>query len=207
MDLLYTILAAAGTAGLLVWLTRTWTSRGLLDSLRHEFELELEAHRESLDVQLDASLERLQAEAQGGPGQQHTLDAVTGMCDRLESLRDLCAHYSAIRPRDMKAGRFRWRDALEREIIAFERHFGPRRYTLPRDIAERTNRAVRELEREQAALLHVLGEGDGSDDGAAAVARSFRGMLEILGPIQAVLEDHARDLLGVGGTPAPRESA
>lgn len=64
-DFLITVIASAGVssalAGLLLWLTKSWISERLKNSIKNEYDQKLETHKSQLKSQTDIEIEKLKS--------------------------------------------------------------------------------------------------------------------------------------------------
>lgn len=61
IQFLTTFILSGGVAGLVVWLTRTWLSERIRQSIKGEFDQKLETHKAQLKAQSDIEIEKLKS--------------------------------------------------------------------------------------------------------------------------------------------------
>lgn len=140
------IVSAALTSGVLLWLTKTWLSERLRSSIQHEYSQELETFKARLKAESDVSLERLRADLQIASARRNIeysrihekrLEVISEISGKIADLQQAAASYTSM---------FEWNDGPTKEerrkafaevFGDFNKYFRPRRLFLPSTLAEK----------------------------------------------------------------------
>jgi len=132
-------------SGILIWLTRTWLSERIKNSIKHEYDQKLEVYKAVLKAEHDIAIERLRADLnilaskrqiQFSRLHKDAVDAITETYDSLQRLSNSVSNYisSLELPEDgTKAER---RDKVNEALKSFYKYFNSKKIFLPKDLAD-----------------------------------------------------------------------
>ncbi len=147
-----TILASAAVssalAGLLLWLTKSWITERLKNSIKHEYDQKLETHKAELKAQHDTILEQLRSDLRLDAFRQETRFAslharraetiaeTYGLLRKLQAMTSRYINECGYTEQPSLAER---RSDVGKALEAFEEYYLPRELFLPASTAERIN--------------------------------------------------------------------
>lgn len=203
-----TSLATSGalTAGLL-WLTKSWISERLRNSIKHEYDQKLVAYEAKINAERDTKLERFRADLQAVAYERQiryqalhekVAETVAQAYALLQTLYGAVeTHLSDVRwssdPPDEKL-----REIIRRSISEFHDYYRPRRIYLPKEVAEQVDAFEKKLSSiTRKHMRFQENEQKMSDDEWVKRAGEIAGMInKELPAVFEKLENEFRRLLG-----------
>ena len=140
------IVSAALTSGALLWLTKTWLSERLRNSIQHEYSQQLETYKAKLKSESDVSLERLRADLQIASAKRNIeynrihekrLEIISELSGKITDLHQAAASYTSIFERNDGPTKEERRKAFGEEFGSFNEYFRTRRLFLPSTLAKK----------------------------------------------------------------------
>lgn len=207
VTILTSMTASGALAGLLLWLTQSWISERLKNSIKHEYDQRLATFQAQLKAQHDTELERLRADLQITASErqiryqklhEQVAETVAQTYALLRKLYGTVAMYvsdvgwSADPPDD------ELREMIGGAIKGFCDYYRPRRIYLPKGIAEQVDdfeKQLRGITRKHTRIQEA--QGKMSNDKWVQRANELAEMMDREIPeIFGQLENEFRKLLG-----------
>jgi len=146
VTLLTSSVVSTGLAGVLVYLARNWISERLKNSIKHEYDLQIEKHKAQLKCEADTTIERLRSDLHIFAAERNfrfskifeqQLQVVAETFGRLFEFYDAARDYFDTLDYEGRPSMKDRREVLITKFNNFQDYFRPHRVFLPRETAER----------------------------------------------------------------------
>jgi hypothetical protein len=197
----------AALSGALIWLTRSWISERLANSIRHEYEIRLEAYKSELRAESEIAIEKLKSQLQ--------LTAVEHQI-RFAKLHEKVAEvlaetYARLMNLQLAVGDYvkAWESTSgpsksDRRIVAAKAMQEVNEYYLPRklfihpDAAKKVEELRNRLFRITTDFMISVEQPDyGKQPDIAEWGKAYKAMTDDVAPMFKSLEAHFQKLLGL----------
>lgn len=207
-NIITSIMSSGVVAGILIWLTKSWISERIQNSIRHEYDQKLESHKAQLKYEADTELEKIRAELQIEAAKRNIqfskifeeiANTVVEVYSRLVVLKDAVGSYVSITGWSGEPPKEEKRKIVSEKLNEFLSYYKARKIYLPEATAEKVEEFWRGLY--NISIDFMLGVEQGRDerrkDDSDTWMEAHKYMSKQVPGVLKALETEFRRILGV----------
>lgn len=203
------ILSSTAATGILIWLTKSWISERLRNSIRHEYDQKLESHKALLKYQADAELEKIKAELQIEAAKRNIqfskifeeiANTVVEVYARLVVFKDAVGDYVSLFEWSGGPSKEERRKIAGEKMDDFLKYFKSRKIYLPELTAAKVEEFWQGLYEISIKFMHGVEQGGDErrrNDDKDTWTEAYHYMSKHVPSVLKALESEFRNILGV----------
>jgi hypothetical protein len=202
------IMSSTVVTGMLIWLTKSWISERLQNSIRHEYDQKLESYKSQLKYQTDSELERIKADLQIEAAKRNIqfskifddiANTVAEVYSKLGAFKDSVGDYVNIMEWPGGPSKEERRKIVGEKMNEFLEYYKSRKIYLPEATAEKVDVFWQGLY--EISIDFMYGVEQGGDerrkDDKDTWSKAYNYMSKHVPSVLKALEKEFRNILGV----------
>ena len=202
------IMSSTVVTGILIWLTKSWISERLRNSIRHEYDQKLESYKSQLKYEADSELEKIKADLQIEAAKRNVqfskifdeiANTVVEVYSRLVIFKDSVGSYVSIIEWAGAPSKEERRKIAGEKMDDFLKYYKSRKIYLPEEIAEKVEEFWQGLYEISIDFMYGVerGRDERRKDEKDTWAEAHNDMSKHVPLVLKALEKEFRSILGV----------